>query len=275
MSYSAFVMCNCYKNGKTKEPPHKELIKFDDEGPYIDIYTSISQKEREEKYYKIEEEFNKWKMSACEHEDMELAHEYLANAMGMADFKYIIEVLGGEDKYPILSKYLPTSNGGILPAEYASMALRELINLENVEKNFEEILLIEETTGELKASVNTNINKNFAFTEYNKNIYGIDINGFYILEKRDEDDYYIVFSSKEFIQKKISEKIYEFIDLRDGIKYRSSIKLHPFEGETSDEYKFKTIIQKYNVCEEYNYIIEPLIKLSKASIESNNPICWL
>jgi hypothetical protein len=269
-------MCSCYKNGKIKEPPHKELLQFDDEGPYIDIYTNITQKEREEKYYKMEEEFNEWKRTACEHEDMELAHEYLANVMGMADFKYIVEVLGGEDKYPILSKFLPSSNDGILPAEYAQIALMELNDLENIKNSFEEILLVETMTNELKTSVNTNTYKHFAFTEYNKNIYGIDIDGFYILEKKDNsDDYYLVFRSKEFVQNKISEKMYEFIELKDSYNYKGSLKLHPFEGEATNNYQFKTIIQKYNISEEYNYIIEPLKNLAKASIESGNPICWL
>jgi hypothetical protein len=30
MSYSAYVICSCYKDGLTVDPPHKEYLVFDD-----------------------------------------------------------------------------------------------------------------------------------------------------------------------------------------------------------------------------------------------------
>jgi len=266
-------MCSCYKNGKTIEPPHKELVKFEDGDLFIDIYTNISQKEREEKYYKMEEDFDEWKNTACEHENMELSNEYLTNTMGMIDFKSIIDELGGEEIFPILTKYLPSSNDGYLSVNLIPSFLQELIRLEKTEYNFEEILLIEKETEELKASVNIETYKHFAFSEYNKNIYGIDNKGFYILEKK-KDDYFVVFRSNNFVQKKIIDKEYEFTDLENGYKYISSIKLHPFDNEPLKDHFFTTKAHKSNIENEFKYIIDPLKKLCKAAIESDNPICW-
>ncbi len=61
MSFSAYVICSCYQEGKTVDPPHK---------------------------------------------------------------------MGGAAQYPILAKYLPEANGGILPSEFAQQALDELLLFE-------------------------------------------------------------------------------------------------------------------------------------------------
>ncbi|GHU20142.1 hypothetical protein FACS1894163_13180 [Spirochaetia bacterium] len=232
MSHSAFVSCNCRKNGKF----------------------------------------------SCEHEDMKLANEYLTNAMGMSDFKYAIELFNDENYYPILSKYLPDSNDGFVPVEYSQELLHELINLENERRKYEVTLLFEETTNELKASSIAFTLKQFAFTEYNKNIYALSRNGFFIYEKvvdKEKNKYSIVFRSNKFIQRKISEKAYEFIDQKNGYSYKSSIKLHPFEADAIEDYTFKTTKKLVKIQDEYDSIIESLKKLANLSMESGNPICWL
>lgn len=46
MSYSAYVICNCYQNGKTTDPPHKEFLRFDEEGLYLDIPNELWRKDQ-------------------------------------------------------------------------------------------------------------------------------------------------------------------------------------------------------------------------------------
>lgn len=276
MSYSAYVICNCYKDGKTTEPPHKEFLKFDEDGLYLDIPSERWEKD-DEKVYQMCADFDEWKRTACEHEEMELADEYLSNISGMGAFRHIVSELGGKSKFPILTEYLPTANGGILPSEYAQQALDELFLLEKEQSIEEKVVLIEKSTGSLKASVSTDTYWFFVFTAYNKNTYGIDKEGFFILEnvkEKGEEVSYIMFRSNNFIQQTISKERYKFIDISSGECYECSVKLHPNEDEAKDDYEFEVQTERVGITNEYEYMIEPLKRLAKASIVSGNPIHW-
>lgn len=276
MSYSAYVICNCYKDGKTKEPPHREFLRFDEDGLYLDIPNELWEKD-EEKVYQMDADFDEWKRTACEHEEMELAGEYLSIISGMGAFRHIVSELGGKNKFPILTEYLPTANGGILPSEFAQQTLDELLLLENEHTTEEKVVLTEKSTGNLKASVSSDTYWFFVFTAYNKNTYGIDKDGFFILENvkdKDEELSYIMFRSNNFIQQTISKDLYKFIDIPSGESYDCSVKLHPNEEEATDEYEFEVKIERVGIASEYEYMIKPLKRLAKASILSGNPIQW-
>lgn len=276
MSYSAFVVCNCYQKGKTTEPPYKEYIKFDEDGLYLDIPNDLWN-ENEKKVLQMDSEFDNWKNNACEHEEMELCYEYLSNTLGMGEFKGVIERLGGKEKFPILSKFLPTANGGTLPANFATEALNEINEFEKQKLNENRILLFEISTNELKATVNADTYLIFVFTAYNKNNYGIDKDGFFILENVKENGQevsYVVFRSKNFIQKYISKEKFQFIDKKTNHNFICNVGLHPHESNPKKEYEFLIKENTVKITDEYKYMTEPLKKLIKASIESGNPIHW-
>lgn len=276
MSYCGYVICNCYQKGLTPEPPHKEYVKFDEDGLYIDIPTELWVKD-EQKAFQMDLDFDKWKHSACEHEDMEFCFENLSNMLGMDSFREALARLGGKEKFPVLSKFLPTANGGILPAEYASEALKEITEFENLKDTENRIILLEKSTNELIATVNTETFLFFVFTAYNKNNYGIDKDGFFIIENVEENGEiipYVVFRSKNFIQKYISNEKFSFIDKKTNKSYICSVGLNPYESNPKDDYEFFTKEIQVKVSEEYQFIIEPLKKLAKASIETGNPIHW-
>jgi len=275
MSYGAYVICNCFQEGKTTEPPHKEFLKFDDEGLCLDIPKKLWKKGTK-KVYQMLTDFDEWKRTACKHEEMELANEYLANITGMGAFRQIVRKLGGKNKFPILTKYLPKANGGILPAEFAQQAFDELLLLENEQTTEEKVVLLEKSTGSLKASVSSDTYFFFLFSK-NKNIYGIDKEGFFILEKakkKGEELFYIMFRSNSFIQQKISKSLYKFIDIPSGESYECSSNIDSNQEETTGDYEFEIKKQNVAIRIEYQYIIEPLKLLSKASILSGNPIHW-
>lgn len=246
MSFSAFVVCNCFQNGKTEKPPHEEYVKFDDDGLYLDIPNEIW-KQDEDKVFQMDSEFEKWKNNSCEHEEMELCYEHLSNNLGMADFRSIVKTLGGDKKYPTLTKYLPTANGGILPAESANNALQELLELEKEEHQEEKVILIENSTNELKASVNAETYLIFVFTAYNKYNYGIDNDGFFILENIEENGKevsYVVFRSKSFRQRQISKEEFRFIDNKTNNSFFCSVSLHSDEENPQEVYEFSILKRK-------------------------------
>lgn len=276
MSYSAYVICECYKKGKTIAPPHKEFLCFDEEGLYLDIPDYLREKD-EDAYYKMYADFDEWEETACEHKKMKLADEYLSNISGMWSFRHIVNKLGGKTKFPILTKYLPTANDGVLPSEFAQQALKEIISLEKEKLIEEKILLREKSTQSLKASVNSDTYLLFGYTAHNKNNYGIDKDGFFIMEnvkEKGKELSYIMFRSNNFIQRVISKDYYKFIDIESNTSFECSAKLYPIDEEATIDYEFEVRTEKVEIVNEYEYIIEPLKRLANASIVAGNPIHW-
>ena len=277
MSYSAFVICNCYKDGKTEDPPYKEFVQFDEDSLNLNIPDKIEGK-RPKNTYQMYGEFDKWIQTACEHKDMELAYEYLSNNSGMSAFRHIIKKLNINGKYSVLAKYLPTANGGILPAQFASQALDELALLEKEPFLEETVVLSEKSTSYVIASVNTDTYWLFVFSGP-KYSYGIDKDGFFILEYVEENGKevsYLVFRSMNFIQQKVSDDNYMFIDIPTGKRFTHSISLYiPNQrNEVGNSYEYEVKITHISVANEYSYMIEPLRRLAEASVDSGNPIHW-
>jgi hypothetical protein len=277
MGYSAYVVCNCFQNGITTKPPYQEYFKFDNDGIYLDIPDELWETD-EEKVFQMKSEFEEWKDTACEHKEMELCYADLANVLGMHNFRQIIEKLGGKNEYPILSKFLPTSNDGVLPAELSESAFQELLQLEKQKTIEERIVLLENSTNRKIASVNAEEYSIFLFTKFNKHNYGIDKEGFFILEnveRNGEEISCVVFRSKKFSQRVISDNNFRFFDYKTGRSFFSTISLYSRNDNPSDYYEFSIIEEKVIIENEYNYIIEPLKRLTKSSFESGNPVHWI
>jgi hypothetical protein len=277
MSYGGYVNCNCYKEGKTSEPPHKSFVHFDDDEIYLDISSDFFEKNKEI-VYNMDADFDGWKQTACEHEEMELAYEHLTNISGMEAFLHLLSKSGGEEKFPILTRNLPGKLGEILPNEFAQKVLDEISLLEN-DRTLEEIVeLKEKSTGNIIATVSADTYWLFLFTPYNKNTFGIDKGGFFILENIKKNNgvvSYIAFRSKNFIQKKASNDHYLFMDLYGGDSFECSANLKAPEDDSNIDYEFEVKTERVKIAVEYEYIIAPLKRLARAALLSGNPIRWL
>jgi len=277
MGYSAHVACNCYKEGKTTKPPYEEYMVWDEEeGTYYLEIPHVIWRRDEKKYYQMMDEFDEWKLTACAHKDLLLCDEFLTNSLGMGDFRFIIKDLGGQKKFPVLTKFLPQYNGGILPAEYAKDAYQELLELEKSKTKEKKMILIEKELNELIVTVNADTFVIFIFTA-NHN-YGLDKDGFFILEnvkENDEEVSYVVFRSMNFYQQKITEEQYAFIDKETDEVFYAPVSIAPL-SEKDEERDFEFVVKKevVSVSDEFKYIIEPLKRLTKASMKSGNSIHW-
>jgi hypothetical protein len=276
MSYSAYVLCSCYQNGIIDEPPHKEYVVFDEDGLDLTIPADFWTN-NEETAFQMLADFTDWTTNACEHEEMELCSEYLATGIGMGEFREAIKRLGGKDRFPVLDTYLPTANGGALPAELAVQASNEIEDFENQTVSEDRIVLIETSTNTPIATVNADTYLVFVFTAHNRNHYGIDKDGFFIRETIEENGQmvsYVVFRSKKFTQQYLSKETFQFIDSKTNDAYVCDYGLHPYDDRPDKTYEFEIREEKVKLKDEYSYLTEPLKKLAKASIESGNPICW-
>lgn len=270
MGYDAFVKCNCYKDGNiSSRPPFEEFVREDEEGIWLDLDWETNKEKHEA--------FDSWKCNnPCGHDEMEISSERLANISGMSAFRTIIAELGIE-RYPILSEHLPTSNGGHLPIEYVDAMKLELENMKLEPSSEKLIVLMELTTNQRIQSTNSKYELPFVFTGFNKLNYKILKKGFKIIRNRKflgKEFSSEVFISKRFTQKKVADKKYLFTDSSTNKTFTSEINLYSDKDYNDDFFEFELKETNASIEDEYAYIIEPLLKLIKASLKTGNPIVW-
>lgn len=270
MGYDAYVRCNCYRDGKiSSKPPFEEFVEEDEEG----IWLNLDWETNKEKH----DAFDHWKYSnPCEHEDMEVCSERLANISGMGAFRRILIELGVEN-YPILSKYLPKANGGNLPVKYAFAMQQELEKLRQETTNEILIELKELTTNTRVQSINSKYELPFVFLGKSKLRCSLSQAGFQVIRERNLLGLKlqsIIFKSQKFKQTKLADKRYLLTDYNTQKTFELSVNLHSGDNCIDDFLEFQVIEANASVADEYSYIIEPLLKLTKASQETGNPIIW-
>lgn len=268
MGYYAYVNCNCFQEGRTTEPPYPEYVRINDQGFYLDTELLSSKKAR-----MISSAFGEWRRSACEHLNMTVLFTSVSNMSDMQRFFRMLYQLGGKDKFPILSKYLPLSVDPMqtLPAKFAQRALTELDVIMNCEV-LEDTLILRKKNSCENCALTNDLYHSLELTwtidcEYK---YYIDKNGFFIVEAISNEE---VFRSMNFIQEEISsdEKYYRFIDSITGKSFDCSMKV---DRSSDNLVEFEIIIESGKASENYKYIIHSLRKALKASIMTGNPVIW-
>lgn len=279
MSYSSFVVCRCYQDGKTSVPPFPELVVLDEDGLSLDIpETDLHTDEDWALYFEKQNQFDEWKHTACPHEAMEYAEAWLANGMGMAGFKSYLYSQGGMEVFPVLLKELPSANGGCMPASQAEKALHELHYLKGLKVPMEKIVLREKESKNVIMIGDYEDTIPFAFFDLNKKMI-LDNRGFFIVETKEVDGVendYILFQAMEFSTVVVEEKRIAYCDhhaksLRIGSYFPMQLgENKPLETETA----YEVVKEIYQSDSYWNYIVEALEKICKAAVETQNPVHW-
>jgi len=91
-------------------------------------------------------EFDQWKISACEHEDMDYATAHIGNWPWVRMFQ---DALGNLDPrtYESLAGVIPAANGGTVSPERAAACLRELEHFALEGAVLEQVVLRDEDSG--------------------------------------------------------------------------------------------------------------------------------
>jgi hypothetical protein len=140
MGLDASVMCNCYRDGKTTEPPvPREWLEVDGEG-HLDLKAGCGPDGRWADLYG-------WKESCCEHEGMNCASEHISNWSGYRLFQAVLEEVGWEH-FPVLRRELPEVNGGLTDSRSSRLALAELDSFMEVGELGPATVLVDSSTGE-------------------------------------------------------------------------------------------------------------------------------
>jgi hypothetical protein len=123
MGLDAYVRCRCFEEGKLKPGPVPAEDLYIDEDGYLSSRMLDKEYERlgYERFYETYEELNcaflDWCDTCCEHESGEYCSERVANIAGCAEFRELVEEVGGEERFPLLSHLLPDGNGGDVSGE--------------------------------------------------------------------------------------------------------------------------------------------------------------
>lgn len=128
MKYSAYVCCNCYRDGKTTEPPvPRGAIDIDAETGEVTlefsaVFAGVAPGTAVYKdAYEAERFFDDWKESACPHPDMQAVEVYLGH---MGWFEKALDLAGRDQFSTVLGAF--RGFGHTIPPEAAERMLREL-----------------------------------------------------------------------------------------------------------------------------------------------------
>lgn len=274
MSYSGFVICRCYQDGKTSKPPYEEYVVFDENGLNFD-YPYPEKDENWDDFYQKDNAFEDWKSNSCQHEEMEYVDEFLSNSSGMAAFRNALQQSGGMDKFPTIITALPTCNGGCMPADKAKKVLEELESFEKCNQKQTKIYLKNKETENVIAICEEDSYSIVALFDKDYR-YALDKNGFFILHREIENEeelHYEVFRSKNFRIVNDAEKKTTIIEENSIQRFRGGIPMEEnIEYPSVQNYSIE--IKEEQLSDYCSYITKPLRKLLQASIATGNPIHW-
>lgn len=283
MGLDASVRCRCFEEGKTKEPPvPNEWLGIDEDG-YLGLKPEYEDKE-EEYWHKLYE----WEQDCCAHEGMDFASERISNWTGYRLFQ---EALARCDRrnYLVLDAELPNANGGLMTPELASKSLEELEHFESLESIGENVFLIELPSEEVVWEYVDGYEGVFVLS----GLVGLDAgiappNEFYI---RDRETKNILFSSSHFKQirerPQKSESSVVFQDQETGNQFECDLtisgqqipwpdgRMENNSGQCNFKYPEEMkVIRKSVGPDNFDYLINALKTIFKASVETGNPVRW-
>ncbi len=286
MGLDGFVICNCYKEGRSAPFPLPELERYF--GVDADGYLSLKLPyEGNEAAF---ETVYHWRHDACpDHPDMEAASEGVANWSGYRVFLRALEQMGWHH-FPTLKTWLPTANQGTVPAVAAAKALQELRYFNNHASWGSNIFLIDTLTGELLSDYIEAYNGVFAFASSVPTLQsGIDRQGFFIAET---DGGTLLDSGRRFFQaRRFEQYIVEASDqgLATRVQYRDldsergyesdfgavAKLLRDADGRVQLDYpRLLHVETRRAQAERFAYIVDPLTRLFRASVDTGNPVVW-
>lgn len=281
MGLDAVVECNCYRQGKAKPFPLPELehlFGWDEDG-YLGL--NLPYEDNEE----VHDRVNQWKYEACQHEDMHYVSERVANWSGYRAFQEALEQIGWQH-FPTLETELPTANGGFMPPESAALVLQELAYFREASSSVANTYLIDTLKNERLYEHIGSYGGLFLFAKPVS--MGLDKNGFFLLERNpDSADLTagtVVFRSKRFEQRILERgeqdepRKIEFFDAINETRFITDVPLsihRQVDGKFEVEYPQLLHVEIQAKGEgEFDYIVQPLIRLCQASIETGNPVLW-
>lgn len=267
MGYDAYVRCNCFKEGKTK--PFKYIKYVKDYPEYLELELPEEIKKNAELAEKIEDDFYNWQYSACEHKDMEVISERIANASGMGALRFAIESCGGEKEFPTLATQLPEYNGGFMPVEMNDGFRKDLDAF--MEKSYTVFYFKNyyDNSRSYESYWSTYVGENIDKLLCEKDDTKMYIKNYVFRIERNGK---IIFKSSKFNIQRMNDRRFIFSDKKQKVETTFIFDLELFQKRNYQQMHVES--ETVNNSIGFVGIYQTFQNLLDASDKTGNPICW-
>jgi hypothetical protein len=287
MRFYATVMCNCWKLGLTTEPPFpRDCVQLDQNG-YLNLRPEFDNKD----YWSP---FLDWIQNCCAHQRMDYASEYISNGTGHTFFRQALERAGAE-LFPVLCAELSKAYGGQTYSAQSKLALIELERFKQLPSLGQDAALVDESGYVLFEHIAARY-KGVFFRDMRSDGEGVDIgigeSEFFIKDRKTHAD---IFRARRVRQTLLDCRTedtrykgrVEFLNLDSGATCTTTTALTrgpipwPDGRMQNDQRQLQFIYPtEFHVeirnCSpsSFEYILQPLLKIFAASVETGNPVRW-
>lgn len=283
MGLDASVMCNCFRDGKTKPPTFpREWLELDVEG-YINL---MAEHDSDENWARLYE----WERSCCEHEGMDFVTEWISNWTGYRQFQEALGKVGWQN-FPVLKEQLPNANGGLTPSTASAQALVELDIFAAAGEIGTKTVLVDTASGDGLYEYVAAYDGVFILCGTSGINVGISEFEFFAIDTVSGEDVFRATRIRQYNKsgKDVSGDSDELVweDLDTGNVYQSGIAISgkqvPWEdgnlqnqnGQFRFQYPVKLHVeQRPQLVADFEYIIKALTAVFDASVKTGNPVRW-
>jgi hypothetical protein len=282
MGLDASVRCNCWEKGLCKPPPvpiyvnDDDWIEIDEDQLDLDAVDFSSLPDAgeldEDPIVACIDLFDQWRAEACEHPEMDYAWGRVGSWGDVSAFIHFMAQIGWQ-RYPVLKAALPLGNDGLTPPDVARQMIAELEDLLKVERAGFTTCLIESASDEAIYEYLEAHNGIFAWSGEIE--MGLNRQYFIIRDRKTQQ---IVFQARRFEQR-ILETADDGQPLRveffNGDDESRCIVGQPLRVWDNMEYpKLWHVEQRETDADDFADVIDTLLYLCQASIDTENPIRW-
>ncbi len=271
MGITAKVTSNCFRDGKSTPCPFPDDFVIDEvRGPMLKMkYIGNEQK------YK---QFWDWLKECCEYPDMLRANEFVSSWRDFYTFQDALKAVGVQH-FPMLLKHLPDGDDrGITSAEEAVPALEEIAYFKSLDAVDVSAVLVD-TEREQDVSKGSNVlGGALTMDRVSGFDLGFDDDGFFVRDRWELNRE--LFRAMRVQQTVINPEDYlvEYRDLDTGRVFQCSA---PFgQMIAGDDGLPRAYLKTFHVelrqvaPTRYAYILDPLIRVFEASVETGNAVRW-
>ncbi|WP_203829839.1 hypothetical protein [Actinoplanes palleronii] len=259
MGVSAYVHCRCWKDGLAPAPPVGP-VGFDEDGR-LGLLEPWS-RETANAHGDVEH----WLEHGCPHDHMQIRREEIGSWAGIRIFQQALRAAGAAD-FPVLLRYLPETNDGWIPADEVPRVLAELDHFENGARLADEVVLVDEASGD---ALHSYVAGHGGVFIWGRDLHiGVDPDGFFVLDRTTEPPG-TLFRAACFEQRVLPGGELELT----GEGHSVRLAMTPIANYLPTPPQRFTVQVRPRSAADFDHLLGMLRRLCAAALSTDNPIHW-